>query len=60
MFSVSAKGADVKTRMSEMLNLVPEIRHTGMWHHELMKQMKVNIHMQDIHQLCDAVQYRES
>lgn len=46
-----SKGTDTKSRLTQMFDLVPEIRHIGMWHTEMMKQMKVNIQVQEVHQL---------
>ena len=48
---IAGKGTDAKCRLTELFDLVPEIRHIGMWHTEMMKQMKVNIQVQEIHQL---------
>lgn len=56
----TAKGVDVKSRMSELFHLVPEIRHVGIWHQQLMNQMKINVQKEEVQQLYDAVNYRES
>jgi len=56
----TAKGRNVKSRMSELFALIPEIRSIGVWHQELMRQMKINVQLQEVHQLFDAVNYRES
>lgn len=49
------KGNDVKSRLGQLFDLVPEIRHIGMWHTEMMKQMKVNIQVHEVHQLLQNV-----
>ncbi|KAL4237433.1 hypothetical protein ACF0H5_002150 [Mactra antiquata] len=55
-----SKGVDVKSRLSELFHLVPEIRHVGVWHQQLMGQMKINVQKQEVQQLYEAVNYRES
>lgn len=50
-----SKGTDAKSRLAQLFDLVPEIRHIGMWHTEMMKQMKVNIQVQEVHQLFHNV-----
>lgn len=56
----AAKGVNVKSRMSELFALVPELRHLGAWHGELMKQMKISVQPQELHALYDSLAYRES
>lgn len=55
-----SKGIDVRSRLTQLFALVPEIRHVGIWHQQLMKQMKIHVQKQDVQQLFDAVNYRES
>lgn len=52
-----SKGVNVKSRLGELFSLVPAVRHVGIWHHELMRQMKLRVQPQDIHQLVDSVNY---
>ena len=51
----SGKGSEVQSRLRQLFDLVPEIRHIGMWHTEMMKQMKVNIQLHEVHQLLQNV-----
>ena len=55
LFTLVGKGTDAKSRLAQLFDLVPEIRHIGMWHTEMMKQMKVNIQVQEVHQLFHNV-----
>ncbi|KAH3857278.1 hypothetical protein DPMN_099884 [Dreissena polymorpha] len=54
------KVLNVKSRLSELFALVPEIRHLGMWHQELMKQTRINVQIQEVNQIFDTVHFRES
>ena len=55
VYFCSGKGSEVQSRLRHLFDLVPEIRHIGMWHTEMMKQMKVNIQLHEVHQLLQNV-----
>ncbi|XP_053405152.1 uncharacterized protein LOC123536177 isoform X2 [Mercenaria mercenaria] len=55
-----SKGVDVHSRLTHLFSLIPEIRHVGIWHQQLMKQMKISVQKQEVQQLFEAVNYRES
>ncbi|XP_048733066.2 uncharacterized protein LOC125649530 isoform X2 [Ostrea edulis] len=49
------QGVDPIKRIQELFGAMPECRHCSMWHKQLMKKMKLNMEVQEMHQLFDTL-----
>ncbi|XP_061163193.1 uncharacterized protein LOC133172341 isoform X1 [Saccostrea echinata] len=50
-----AQGVDPIKRIQELFSVMPECRHCSMWHKQLMRKMKINMEIQEVHQLFDKL-----